>query len=118
VARNSDDNDKNTIFNFLCSLCLTIINLGIFLVTLKIIKMKKNVQQNIEEIINFSDVLQSTNDKISDRKDNQLMLNNSGVENKQEIENANSQKGKKDGISQLVEESNNPGENNPQIEQK
>jgi hypothetical protein len=118
VARNSDDNDKNTIFNFLCSLCLTIINLGIFLVTLKIIKMKKNVQQNIEEIINFSDVLQSTNDKISDRKDNQLMLNNSGVENKQEIENDNNQKGKKDGISQLVEESNNPGENNPQIEQK
>ena len=117
AKNNNEDNDKNTIFNFLCSLCLTIINLGIFLVTLKIIKMKKNVQQNIEEIINFSDVLQSTNDKISDRKDNQLMLNNSGVENKQEIENDN-QKGKKDGISQLVEESNNPGENNPQIEQK
>ena len=118
AKNNNEDNDKNTIFNFLCSLCLTIINLGIFLVTLKIIKMKKNVQQNIEEIINFSDVLQATNDKISDRKDNQLILNNSGVENKQEIENDNNQKGKKDGISQLVEESNNPGENNPQIEQK
>lgn len=117
AKNNNDENDKNTIFNFLCSLCLTIINLGIFLVTLKIIKMKKNVQQNIEEIINFSDVLHSTNDKISDRKDNQLILNNSGVENKQEMEYDN-QKGKKDGISQLVEESSNTGENNPQIGQK
>ena len=78
--------------------------------------MKKNVQQNIEEIINFTDVLQSTNGKISDRKDNQLILNNSGVENKPDIENDNQKE--KNGIAQLVEESNNTSNNDPQIEQK
>ena len=78
--------------------------------------MKKNVQQNIEEIINFTDVLQSTNGKISDRKDNQLILNNSGVENKPDIENDKQKE--KNGIAQLVEESNNTSNNDPQIEQK
>ena len=78
--------------------------------------MKKNVQQNIEEIINFTDVLQSTNGKISDRKDNQLMLNNSGVENKPDIENDKQKE--KNGIAQLVEESNDTSNNDPQIEQK
>ena len=38
---------------------------------------------NIEEIINFTD-LQATNIKINDKKDNQLILNNSG-ENKKDI---------------------------------
>ena len=110
------NNDKNsTMFiNFLCSLCLTLINLGIFLITLKILKMKRNVQQNIEEIINFTDVLQATSSKISDRKDNQLILNNSGVENKQENEKQNN----KEGISTLVEETNNVSNSNPNIEQK
>ena len=78
--------------------------------------MKKNVQQNIEEIINFTDVLQSTNGKISDRKDNQLMLNYSGVENKPDIENDKQKE--KNGIAQLVEESNDTSNNDPQIEQK
>lgn len=116
VAKNSENYYRNIIFNFLCSLCLALINLWIFLVTLKILKMKKNVQQNIEEIINFTDVLQSTNGKISDRKDNQLILNNSGVENKPDIENDKQKE--KNGIAQLVEESNNTSNNDPQIEQK
>ena len=94
----NDDKNITMVLNFFCCFCLTFINLGIFLITLKILKKKKNVQQNIEEIINFTD-LQATNIKINDKKDNQLILNNSG-ENKQEIKN------NKKGISTLVEETN------------
>jgi hypothetical protein len=93
------------LLNFFCCFCLTFINLGIFLITLKILKMKKNVQQNIEEIINFTDLFQATNIKINDKKDNQLILNNS-VENKQDLQN------NKQGISSLVEETNNNDKNN------
>lgn len=109
------NNNKNStmIINFFCSLCLTLINLGIFLITLKILKMKRNVKENIEEIINFTDI-QGTSSKISDRKDNQLMLNNSGIENKQENEKQNN----KEGISNLVEETNDVSDSNPNIEQK
>ena len=98
-----NDNKKITmLLNFMCSFCLTFINIGIFFITLKILKMKKNVQQNIEEIINFTDIFQATNSKINDKKDNTLMLNNLGSENKTEIENQNDKKG----ISILVEETN------------
>jgi hypothetical protein len=73
------------------------------MMTLKTLKMKKNVQQNIDEILNFTDLLQATNNsKITEKKDTQLMLNNSSSESKQEIQNQNN----KEGISQLVEESN------------
>ena len=108
----NDDKNITMVLNFFCCFCLTFINLGIFLITLKILKMKKNVQQNIEEIINFTDALQATNSKISDKKDNQLMLNNSG-ENK-ENENNN-----KKGVSALIEESsNNPNNSHQNIEKK
>jgi hypothetical protein len=101
-----NDNKKITmLLNFMCSFCLTFINIGIFFITLKILKMKKNVQQNIEEIINFTDIFQATNSKINDKKDNTLMLNNLGSENKTEIENQNDKKG----ISILVEETNKNG---------
>ena len=83
---------------------LTFINLGIFLITLKILKIKKNVH---EEIINFIDVFQATNIKINDKKDNQLILNNFG-ENRQDIQN------NKQGISSLVEETNNNNDKNSQ----
>lgn len=99
----NDDKNGTMLFNFICSLCLTLINLGIFLITLKILKMKKNVQQNIDEILNYTDILQATNSKINNKKDNQLMLNNSGVENKSENDNQNDKKK----ISELVEEPNN-----------
>ena len=98
----NDDKNSTLLFNFLSCFCLTFINLALFLITLKILKMKKNVQQNIEEIINFTDILQGTNSKIAE-KNNQLMLNNSGIDNKQDSKNENT----KDGISALVEESNN-----------
>ena len=111
LAIKNDDKKITMILNFFCCFCLTFINLGIFLFTLKILKMKKNVQQNIEEIINFTDVLQATNSKINDKKDNQLMLNNSG-ENK-ENENNNS----KQGVSALIEETNNnPNNSQPNIQ--
>ena len=84
---------------------MAFINLGIFLVTLKILRMKKNVQQNIEEIINFTDIMQATNGKIGDKKDNTLMLNNSETESK--IENETETKSNKDGISNLIDEANN-----------
>lgn len=98
----NDNKNSTLLFNFLSCFCLTFINLALFLITLKILKMKKNVQQNIEEIINFTDILQGTNSKIAE-KNNQLMLNNSGIDNKQDSKNENT----KDGISALVEESNN-----------
>jgi hypothetical protein len=99
----NDDKNITMLLNLLCSICLTFINFGIFIMTLKSLKMKKNVQQNIDEILNFTDLLQATNNsKITEKKDNQLMFNNSSSENKQEIQNQNN----KEGISQLVEESN------------
>lgn len=108
----NDDKNSTMVFNFFFSFCLTFINLGIFLLTLKILKMKKNVQQNIEEIINFTDLLQATNSKIGDKKDNQLMLNNSGMENKDENKN------NKQGISALVEETNNKNNNETNIKKE
>ena len=99
----NDDKNITMLLNLLCSICLTFINFGIFMMTLKTLKMKKNVQQNIDEILNFTDLLQVTNNsKITEKKDSQLMLNNSSSENKQEIQNQIN----KEGISQLVEESN------------
>jgi hypothetical protein len=99
----NDDKNITMLLNLLCSICLTFINFGIFMMTLKTLKMKKNVQQNIDEILNFTDLLQATNNsKITEKKDTQLMLNNSSSESKQEIQNQNN----KEGISQLVEESN------------
>ena len=108
IVIKNDDKNSTMVYNFLFSFCLTFINLGIFMITLKLLKMKKNVQQNIEEIINFTDILQATNSKITDKKDNQLMLNNSGSENKDE--NPNNKKG----ITALVEETsiNNNNNNN------
>ena len=101
VVKN-DDKNITMLLNFFCCFCLTFINLMMFVITLKILKMKKNVQQNIEEIINFTDILQGTNSKIGEKKDNQLMLNNSG-DNKPEMNNIDNKKG----ITNLVEESNN-----------
>ena len=108
----NDDKNSTMVFNFFFSFCLTFINLGIFLLTLKILKMKKNVQQNIEEIINFTDLLQATKSKIADKKDNQLMLNSSGIENKDENKN------NKQGISALVEETNNNNNNETNIKKE
>lgn len=104
----NDDKNSTMLYNLFFSLCLTIINLGIFIYTLKLLKMKKNVQQNIEEIINFTDALQATNSKINEQKDNQIILNNSVNENKEGIEN------NKQGITSLVEEKsdNNNNSNN------
>ena len=99
-----DYKNSTMVYNFILSFCLTFINLGIFMITLKLLKMKKNVQQNIEEIINFPD--QATNSKIVDKKDNQLMLNNSGSEIKEE--NTNDKKV----ITTLVEETNIHNDNN------
>ena len=91
------------IINFLISFFVTLINIILLLITLRIIKMKKHEQQNIEEIINFTDIPQGVGAiKINDKKDNQLVLNNSGTENKSETDNKN-----KDGITGLVEEINN-----------
>jgi len=112
----NNNNNFNLIFNFIGSFCLTLINLGIFLVTLKILRMKKNVQQNIEEIINFTDIMQATNSKIGDKKDNTLMLNNSETESK--IDNETETKSNKDGISNLIEETNNNNDTESTSEKK
>jgi glucan phosphoethanolaminetransferase (alkaline phosphatase superfamily) len=101
VVKN-DDKNITMLLNFFSCFCLTFINFIIFVITLKYLKMKKNVQQNIEEIINFTDILQATNSKIGEKKDNQLMLNNSG-DIKPEMNNIDNKKG----ITNLVEESNN-----------
>ena len=98
------DSQNISIFHFLICFCLTSINLIILLITLRIIKMKKNEQQNIEEIINFTDMGQATGIlKINDKKDNQLMLNSSGTDNKSD----NDIKNNKGGMTGLVEEINN-----------
>ena len=111
----NDNKDITLLLNFLCCIFLAFLNSIIFVITLKILKMKKNVQQNIEEIINFTDILQATNSKINEKKDNQLMFNTS-AENKPEINNIDNKKG----ISALVEENNNNNANNEQknIEKK
>ena len=97
-----------TIINLLICFCLTLINLIILLITLRIIKMKKNEQQNIEEIINFTDMPQGTGIiKINERKDNQLILNNSETDNRPDSISNN----KKEGMTDLIEEINK-SENN------
>ena len=111
----NDTKNITLLLNILSCFCLTFINLGIFLITLKTLKMKKNEQQNIDLIINFTDI---TDGKINDKKNNQLQLNNSGADNTQEIENQKN----KEGITTLVEEANNISNNNvnnqSNIEQK
>ena len=92
-----------TIVNFLICFCLTLINLIILLITLRIIKMKKNEQQNIEEIINFTEMGQATGILKINEKNNQLMLNSSGTDNKSD----NDIKNNKGGMTGLVEEINN-----------
>ena len=109
-------NDKNSIImlNFLISFFLFIINLIIFFITLRTIKIKKNEKQNIEEIINFSDIPQGTTKiKINDKKDNQIDFNNSGIDNKV----TNDEHNNKNGISNLVDDDNNK-EDNDKNEQK
>lgn len=96
------NNNTTTILNLISSFTLTLINLGIFLVVLKILRMKKNVQQNIEEIINFTEIFQPNLDKNS-KKDNQLQLNISDSDNKGEMKKPN----QNDGIDALTEENNN-----------
>lgn len=91
----------SNILHCLMNFCLTGINLVILLITLRIIKMKKSEQQNIEEIINFTDLPQGASaNKIDDKKDNQLVFNSSGTDNKPESDN-------KIGMTGLVEEINN-----------
>ena len=109
-------NDKNSIImlNFLISFFLFIINLIIFFITLRTFKIKKNEKQNIEEIINFSDIPQGTTKiKINDKKDNQIDFNNSGIDNKV----TNDEHNNKNGISNLVDDDNNK-EDNDKNEQK
>ena len=65
--------------------------------------MKKHVQQNIDDIINFTDLSQTASNHINDKKDNQLMLNNS--DNKENFNN-------KQKITSFVEETNNDKINN------
>ena len=95
-------NTKNStlILNFLICFFITIINIVILLITLRIIKMKKNEQQNIEEIINITDIHQGTSIKITDNNNNNmLIMNNSRTDNK-DIDMSNN----KEGINNLVEE--------------
>ena len=65
--------------------------------------MKKNEQQNIEEIINFTEMGQATGILKINEKNNQLMLNSSGTDNKSD----NDIKNNKGGMTGLVEEINN-----------
>ena len=65
--------------------------------------MKKSVQQNIEEIINFTEMGQATGILKINEKNNQLMLNSSGTDNKSD----NDIKNNKGGMTGLVEEINN-----------
>ena len=108
----NQNNKSYSILYLIINICLTIINLIILLITLRIIKMKKNEKQNIEEIINFNDIPQgATNMKINEKKDNQIAFNSSGIENKNEND-------KKDGISNLVDEENNKDDINDISDQK
>jgi hypothetical protein len=107
--KKSNEN-SNLVMNFVICVFSTIINIIIFLITLRIIKIKKSEQQNIEEIINITDIQHGTSFKIGDNN-NQLIMNNSGTDNKNELDSNN-----KDGITNLVEESepNNKEDNNEQ----
>ena len=108
----NQNNKSYSILYLIINICLTIINLIILLITLRIIKMKKNEKQNIEEIINFTDIPQgATNIKNNEKKDNQIAFNSSGIENKNESD-------KKDGISNLVDEENNKNDINDISDQK
>ena len=94
----------NLLINLLISFFLFMINLVILFITLRIIKKKKNERQNIEEIINFTDIPQGTTRiKLSDKKDNQIAFNNSEIDNKIESNSSSN----KDKISNLVKEENN-----------
>ena len=98
----------NILINFIISFSMFVINLVILLITLRVIRMKKNERQNIEEIINFTDIPQGTTRfKINDKKDNQIAFNNSEIDNK--IENNISNSDNKDKISNLA---NNDSQNN------
>lgn len=107
--KKSNENN-NLVMNFVICVFSSIINIIIFLITLRIIKIKKSEQQNIEEIINITDIQHGTSFKIGDNN-NQLIMNNSGTDNKNELDSNN-----KDGITNLVEESepNNKEDNNEQ----
>ena len=108
---NKKNKNSNLVLNLLISFFFFIINLVILLITLRIIRMRKSEKQNIEEIINFTDIPQGTTKiKINDKKDNQIAFNISGVETKPE---------KKEGrISNLVEEENNKNDVDNTDEQK
>ena len=94
----------NLLINLLISFFLFMINLVILFITLRIIKRKKNERQNIEEIINITDIPQGTTRiKLSDKKDNQIAFNNSEIDNKIESNSSSN----KDKISNLVKEENN-----------
>ena len=94
----------NLLINLLICFFLFMINLVILFITLRIIKRKKNERQNIEEIINFTDIPQGTTRiKLSDKKDNQIAFNNSEIDNKIESNSSSN----KDKISNLVKEENN-----------
>ena len=94
----------NLLINLLVSFFLFMINLVILFITLRIIKRKKSERQNIEEIINFTDIPQGTTRiKLSDKKDNQIAFNNSEIDNKIESNSSSN----KDKISNLVKEENN-----------
>ena len=98
------------LINFLICFCLTLMNFIILLITLRAIKTKKNEQQNIEEIINFTDIQGTGSLKFNERKDNQLMLNNSETDNKQE--------NKREGMTDLIEEINKKEINDDKNEQE
>ena len=109
------NNNNFSILNLIINICFTCINLIILLITLRIIRMKKNEKQNIEEIINFTDIPQgATNMKINEKKDNQIAFNSSGTENKIGSDNKNN----KDGIANLVDEENNKEDGSDINEQK
>ena len=104
-----ENKKSNLLINFLISFFIFVINLVILLITLRIIRMKRNERQNIEEIINFTDIPQGTTKiKINDKKDNQIAFNNSEIDNK--IENSLSNNDNKDKISNLVNDQNNKEE--------
>ena len=103
-----ENKGSNILINFIISFSMFVINLVILLITLRVIRMKKNERQNIEEIINFTDIPQGTTRfKINDKKDNQIAFNNSEIDNK--IENNISNSDNKDKISNLA---NNDSQNN------
>ena len=103
-----ENKESNILINFIISFSMFVINLVILLITLRVIRMKKNERQNIEEIINFTDIPQGTTRfKINDKKDNQIAFNNSEIDNK--IENNISNSDNKDKISNLA---NNYSQNN------